>query len=86
MTLSWKQIVLRCSKSSIYINAIKMCHERERERERILETVVEEETKTEFCAGFIDVFGSIMLSYGEIITRHAVQFWLVKRRPLPICP
>jgi len=34
MTLSWKQIVLRCSKSSIYINAIKMCHERERERDR----------------------------------------------------
>jgi hypothetical protein len=34
MTLSWKQIILRCSKSSIYINAIKMFQERERERER----------------------------------------------------
>jgi hypothetical protein len=69
--------------SSIYINAIKIRHERasERERERdnagILETVVEEETKIEFCTGCIDVFGSIMLSYGEIITRHAVQFWVI---------
>jgi hypothetical protein len=35
MTLSWKQIVLRCSKSSIYINAIKMCQERARERESV---------------------------------------------------
>jgi hypothetical protein len=76
MMLSWKQITLRCSKSSIYINAIKMCHERARERERerawMLETVFKLETEIELCTGWIGVCRTVMLSDVEIIARLLV--------------